>query len=64
MGLTERVLTCDMVEGCTEPVTHIDSKGYVYCATHGQERKATQRCRKLLPRERVQLLNDQPLAAY
>lgn len=31
--------TCDMVRGCAEPVTHIGSKGYMYCAAHAIERR-------------------------
>lgn len=30
---------CDMVDGCTAPVTHLDTKGYVYCTPHGLERR-------------------------
>ena len=44
-------LQCDMVKGCSELVTHIDEKGYVYCQAHGQQRKVYQRCRALTPKE-------------
>jgi hypothetical protein len=57
-------LRCDMVDDCREAVTHIDSKGYVYCAKHGHERKAYQRCRKLTPKEHAQLTAGEPLARY
>lgn len=57
-------LTCDMEEGCTTTVTHLDVKGYVYCHAHGQARKAVQRCRKLTPAERKQLERGEPLERY
>ena len=44
-------LCCDMQEGCTQRVTNIDIKGFVYCAPHGEARKAYCRCRKLKPAE-------------
>jgi hypothetical protein len=47
----ERVLKCDMLRTCEAPVTHIDDKGFIYCASHGQDRKAHCRCRKLKPAE-------------
>lgn len=50
MGTTI-TLTCAMEEGCTAPVTHIDNKGYVYCAPHGEDRKSCRPCRKLTPAE-------------
>lgn len=34
-----RPLTCDMVEGCASPVTHVDHKGYAYCTVHGTKRR-------------------------
>jgi hypothetical protein len=30
----EAMPSCDMTKDCTEAVTHIRSKGYVYCAKH------------------------------
>ena len=33
-------LTCSMVRGCIDPVTHLDCKGYTYCAKHAVRRKA------------------------
>ncbi len=40
-------LVCDMERTCSSPVTHMDEKGFVYCAAHGNDRKYTMRCRKL-----------------
>lgn len=37
MGQINGVLTCDMRADCRKPVTHIDDKGYVYCAEHGPQ---------------------------
>lgn len=58
------VVTCDMIAGCTEPITYIDIKGYVYCRTHGIERKDTCRCRQLTPAERRRILSGEPLEKY
>jgi hypothetical protein len=40
-------LQCDMTTACTCTVTHIDNKGYSYCASHGAARKQSVPCRKL-----------------
>lgn len=57
-------LTCDMEDGCTAPVTHIDRKGYAYCTTHGLERRAWQPCRKLQPWELRRLQRGEALRRY
>ncbi len=64
VGENQIVLTCDMVEGCEAPITHIDIKGYIYCAKHGQERRSYQRCRKLTRAELVRLQTGTPLESY
>lgn len=61
---TEIKLTCDMVDGCTEPITHIDAKGYIYCRTHGIERQQVQRCRQLKPAELDRLKQGEALEKY
>jgi hypothetical protein len=41
---------CDMTDECDEPVTHVDTKGYIYCARHAAMRcsgTSGRRCRKL-----------------
>jgi hypothetical protein len=58
------IVTCDMVEGCKEPIAYIDIKGYVYCRAHGIDRKDTCRCRRLTPKELRQILSGEPLARY
>ena len=32
-------LHCDMAGDCENPVTHIGSKGYIYCAEHALARR-------------------------
>lgn len=60
---TQRALTCDMEKGCDGVVTNIDAKGYVYCAPHGAQRRASGiRCRKLRPAEKKRLENGQSIS--
>lgn len=40
-------LQCGMVADCGRPVTHIDEKGFVYCAMHGAQRRNYCRVRAL-----------------
>lgn len=35
-------LKCDMHRECQNPVTHIGSKGYVYCTGHANDRRLAQ----------------------
>lgn len=56
------VLTCDMRHDCAAPVTHVDEKGWLYCATHGPDRRAGGiRCRQLRPHEIARLENRQTI---
>ncbi len=56
---------CDMDSTCTHPVSHIDCKGYVYCATHGAQRGASGvRTRKLTPAELATVLAGKPIERY
>ena len=56
-------LSCDMDRTCTAPVTHIDRKGWIYCATHGPERRASGiGCRKLTKAELRTLGEGKPIA--
>lgn len=59
-------LTCDMVKGCTKPVTHIGNKGYVYCSEHARIRRQSgfEHTRTMLKREIQLLQGDKPLAKY
>jgi len=58
------ILRCDMERDCQKPVTHIDSKGYVYCREHGIQRQSYQRCRQLRPAELTRLQAGEPLKEY
>jgi hypothetical protein len=64
MSYREGQLACDMRRECTEQVTMLDEKGYVYCKDHGSIRKYTMRCRKLSEQELEQLREGKPLAGY
>ena len=64
MLLTTKVLKCDMKAECTEAVTHIDNKGFVYCHAHGVQRKGYRPCRLLTSKERKQLESGAPLPSY
>lgn len=59
-----KALTCDMVDGCAQPVTHIDPKGFVYCTSHGLSRRQVMPCRKLRPAELRKLQRGEQLARY
>jgi len=57
--------SCDMAKDCCEPVTHIDSSGFAYCAAHGASRRRSgRRCRKLRPHEIRRLGRGQTIASY
>lgn len=58
------MLVCDMVKDCTERVTHIGEKGYVYCSTHAPWRTGWERTRKLTTGEVKQLEGGTPLSSY
>lgn len=59
-------LKCEMKTDCTEPVTHIGDKGYIYCATHAVTRRQSgyERCRKMRPAELKLIESGKPLSAY
>lgn len=66
MTTTTNGPTCDMADDCTNPVTHIGNRGYVYCARHGAMRRAhghesTRRMRKW---ERDLIAEGKPLPSY
>lgn len=55
-------LKCDMEDDCKEAVTHVDNKGYAYCARHGVQRKQSGTpCRQLRPGEIRKLQQGQPI---
>lgn len=57
-------LHCDMTKNCTNPITHIDHKGFIYCETHGIHRQCYTKCRKLKQKELMQLTEGKPLGKY
>jgi hypothetical protein len=56
--------TCDMEKDCTNPVTHIGEKGYVYCAAHSPCRSGWERCRKMAGWERQRIAAGKVLMSY
>jgi hypothetical protein len=68
LTLTEEVqaqaLTCDMVADCAQPVAMIDPKGFVYCASHGLQRRQVMPCRKLRPAELAKLARGEQIRKY
>lgn len=62
--MSHTTLHCDMRADCPRPVTHIDSKGWVYCTPCGNDRKYSVRTRKLRPWELRLLENGRPVPSY
>lgn len=56
--------TCDMTENCTDPVTHIDQNGFVYCTAHGIERRDWKPCRKLRSHELRRIERGEQVTRY
>lgn len=44
-------MKCEMETHCTAPVTHLDNNGFIYCTTHGIQRRHWKPCRKLRTHE-------------
>lgn len=60
-----RVLKCDMRDQCTEPITHIDEKGFIYCRHHGiARRESGYRCRQLRGFELNRIKAGNPVERY
>ena len=63
-------LQCDGRKDCPDIVTHIDEKGFIYCAKHGVDRRGypggiyNRRCRKLRPHEVRRLQRGDVLKGY
>jgi len=56
--------TCDMRRDCTNPVTHIGEKGYIYCAEHALCRKGFERVRRMYVWELKLIEAGKPLPSY
>lgn len=56
-----KTIKCDMLDGCTNPVTHISEK-WKYCTDHGwRVSQSGAHVRKLRAWEIQRLLNDQTI---
>lgn len=65
MGRSNGILRCDMEKVCIQPVSHIDEKGFVYCASHGATRQRSGvLCRKLRPAEIKRLERGEAIRYY
>lgn len=62
----DSIPTCDMVKGCTQPITHIGSKGYIYCAEHAISRRQSgyERTRKLYAWELRLIARGEQVPSY
>lgn len=60
------MIQCDMRAECTGTVTHIGSKGYVYCEPHAVARRGTgyERTRKLRAWELRWIVAGKALPSY
>ena len=64
MSLRDGVLRCDWRHECTNVVTHIGAKGYVYCENDVGNRSSVERTRKLKPKEIEQLQRGEPIKKF
>lgn len=57
---------CDMSDDCTNPVTHIGEKGYIYCKEHALDRRRYpgERTRLMRVWELQLIAEDKPLPTY
>jgi hypothetical protein len=56
--------SCDMLIDCQAPITMIDAKGYLYCASHGLSRRQAVPCRKLRSAELRKLIRGEQISKY
>jgi hypothetical protein len=59
-----KALRCDMKSDCTQPVTHIGEKGFIYCTKHAACRRGWERCRTMRKWELTLLRSGKPLPSY
>ena len=59
-------MKCAMDKDCAAEATHIGSKGFIYCAAHAVERRATsrERCRRMRAWELSLIESGKPLPSY
>lgn len=53
-----------MTGPCTQPVSHVDNKGYCYCTTHGETRKRGGVPTRKLTRAELQTLSVGGTVSY
>lgn len=56
-----KTLKCDGIKDCKNPISHIDSRGFIYCEKHGYFRSQYEKCRKLKQNELKLLELDKPI---
>lgn len=63
---TSQLPTCDGFCGRKNPVTHIGSKGYLYCPQCALQRRVSgyERTRKMTAVERRTIASGQPISRY
>lgn len=49
---------------CADPVTMLDTAGFVYCTKHGTQRRQYEPCRKLRPHELNRLARGETIERY
>lgn len=64
MSFREGRARCDWREECTNPVTHIGAKGYVYCTPCAPNRHGYESVRKMRTWEIRLIESDKPLRSY
>ena len=58
-------LQCEMSDECGRVVTHLEDKGYIYCAEHTKGRRVHgHRIRKLRPHELRRLERGEQITKY
>jgi hypothetical protein len=59
-------MTCDMDKNCTNAVTHIGEKGYIYCTSCaiGRRQSGYERTRKMRVWELALIRSGNPLPSY
>lgn len=63
--MTKDRLQCEMRNECTNTVTHIEEKGWIYCADCAQGRKGSGHyCRRLRAWEINLLKSGEPVPSY
>jgi hypothetical protein len=57
-------LQCEMRHECTNDVTHVGERGFIYCAEDSVFRRGFERCRKMQPWELALLVAGKSLPSY